>query len=250
MEEKSELKMSYNVDLVLCIDVTNSMRPCLNMVKAHAAKLYDDLIQKMKENRQTLNTFRVRVIAFRDYRADGKKAMTATEFLTLPRDTEAFKTVVESLNPEGGGDIPEDGLEALAFAIRSKWMEKTPMSKSRQIIVVWTDAPVHPLGFCRTMENGGKNPNYPDIFPGSFSELTNWWGAPNSQYSYMDQRGKRLLVYGPGDPDKEIPDSMNWSVLARSWNQTIHVQSRAGEGLSEQDYDEIITLLMKTITGR
>jgi len=246
MGDNGSLKMSYNVDLVLCIDATGSMRPCLDMVKANATSLYDDITRKMAENKQVINNFRIRLIAYRDYKADGSKAMTATEFLTMPQDTEVFKAAVDSIFPEGGGDDPEDGLEALAFAIRSRWMEKTPLSKSRQVIVVWTDAPVHPLGFCRALDNGSRNPDYPDILPTDFRELTDWWGAPNSQTAYMDQRGKRLLIYGPGDMG--LANSMDWSALANSWNQTIHVQSRAGEGLGDHDYNEILTLLTKTIT--
>ena len=81
----------------------------------------------------------------------------------------------------GGGDDPEDGLEALAYAIRSKW--NTEGLKKRQLIVVWSDAPAHELGFGKSAEN------YPKKMAKDFNELTQWWGdKDNTGYTCADCR--------------------------------------------------------------
>ena len=50
---------------------------------------------------------------------------------------------VNGLIAEGGGDAPESGLEAVALAMNSPWT--TAGDRRRQVIVVWTDQPAHPL---------------------------------------------------------------------------------------------------------
>ena len=255
-ENKLIFKMSYNVDLVLCMDATNSMRPLLDMVKDNALNLYDDLMRKANsmEPRMPIDSFRIRLIAFRDYRDNGEEAMCATDFMTMPGQKQEFKTVVDGISPKGGGDIPEDALEALAFAIRSEWKKADRMSKNRQIIVLWTDSPPHTLGYCRTLEKGGRNKDYPDNMPGSFAELTDWWGTPNSQYNYMDQRGKRLIIYGPKKEtvlknmnQAEIDSSMDWCKIEKAMNHTVLVESIAGQGLREHQYETILNTIMSTI---
>ena len=138
--------MDYTVDMVFCIDATGSMedftgsqKKIINMVKQNALNFYNDfsgvMSAKGKKARQ------VRVIAFRDYRADGEHAMMVTDFFCLPQQEKEFEACINSIHADGGGDIPEDGLEALAYAIKSKWTNEG--AKKRQVIVVWTDAGTH-----------------------------------------------------------------------------------------------------------
>ena len=54
---------------------------------------------------------RIRVIAFRDYLADGDSAMMTTDFFRLPEQSKDFERCVKSIHAKGGGDTPEDGLE-------------------------------------------------------------------------------------------------------------------------------------------
>jgi len=134
----------YNVDMVFCIDATASMRPVINTVKNNALNFYHDVTAAMERKGKHINEMRIRVIAFRDYLADGDSAMMTTDFFRLPEQSKDFERCVKSIHAKGGGDTPEDGLEALGYAIKSKW---TPGGdKRRNIIVVWTDASTHKLG--------------------------------------------------------------------------------------------------------
>ena len=74
------MTMKYNVDMVFCIDATGSMSPVLETVKQNALNFYDDVTKVMNEKQKSIDRLRIRVIAFRDYLADGDRAMFATNY--------------------------------------------------------------------------------------------------------------------------------------------------------------------------
>ena len=222
-------KVTYNVDLVFCIDSTGSMDNIINIVKENAINFYDDLTAAMQLKHKTINQMRIKIISFRDYLADGENAMLNTDFFILPDEADDFRSVVLSINADGGGDDPEDGLEALAYAIRSKWT--TEGVKKRHVIVVWSDDATHELGF------GAAAPNYPKKMAANFSELTEWWGVGGS--GYMDGSAKRLILY--------TPDLPGWNMISNTWDNVIHFPSNAGEGLTDVYYEHIIGSIVNTI---
>ena len=89
----SNLKMTYNVDLVFCIDATGSMSGVIEMVKQNAINFYYDVSKAMETKGKNINSMRIRIVAFRDYKADGEDAMLTTDFFTLPVDADLFKSV-------------------------------------------------------------------------------------------------------------------------------------------------------------
>lgn len=172
------------------------------------------------------------MIAFRDYASDGDDAMMVTDFFNLPAEEKDFEETVKSIRAEGGGDIPEDGLEALAYAIRSDW--NNAGTKRRHVIVVWTDAPTHEMGYAKSL------PNYPNGMPTSLQELTQWWGdAATQEKGYMDQNAKRLVLFAP--------EEEYWSQIMDSWDNVAAYPAKAGEGLKEVDYQQILNMLANSI---
>src|ERR687897_3908073 len=135
--------LRYAVDICFCIDVTGSMSPILDRVKDNALSFYDDVQKNLTDKGKNVDELRVRVIAFRDVKADGAAALQESPFYTLPAEQPGFAEFVRGLVPEGGGDAPESGLEAVALAINSPWT--TSGDRRRQGIVVWTDSPAQPL---------------------------------------------------------------------------------------------------------
>ena len=220
----SNYKLKYNVDIVMCIDATGSMNGILDTVKSNALNFYGDLINSMRKKGKQVNDMRIKVIAFRDYVADGENAMLATDFFRMPEEQEEFRDLVNTISACGGGDEPEDGLEALAYAIRTDWTRDG--NKCRHVIVVWTDAPTHELGF------GSKSKYYPRNMAASFNQLTGWWDQ-------MDARAKRLLIYAP--------EAEYWTTISDSWDNTMHFPSVAGNGLKEFEYEEILSEICNTI---
>ena len=222
-------QLSYHVDMVFCIDATGSMRHVLDFVKQNALNLYRDVTGAMERKRKVISRMRIRVIAFRDYVADGDEAMMASDFFVLPEQAQQFSDCVNGLAAKGGGDIPEDGLEALGYAIRSDWTREGV--KKRHIIVVWSDAPTHPLG------HGRIAPWYPDGMAANFDELSLWW-EDEQLGGAMDENAKRLLIFAPDAPD--------WNRISAVWSQVVHVQT-VSEGLSELEYQQVIDAVCNTI---
>jgi hypothetical protein len=223
--------MDYTVDMVFCIDATGSMEDftgtqtkIINMVKKNALNFYSDLNSVMEAKHKSVRQLRVRIVAFRDYRADGEEAMLVTDFFMLPQQAQEFEACINSITAAGSGDVPEDGLEALAYAIKSKWNNET--AKKRHVIVVWTDASTHDLG------HGRSSKYYPNGMPRDMAELNEWWDG-------MNENAKRLILFAP--------DEKHWDYISRNWDNVVHYPSVAGNGLAERNYGEIIDAISNSI---
>lgn len=213
--------LTYAVDIVFCVDVTGSMTPIIDQVKTNALRFYDDVQTNLTEKGKTVDELRVRVLAFRDFEADGPAAMQESPFFELPRDQSHFSNFVNSLIAEGGGDAPESGLEAVALAIDSPWT--TSGDRRRQVIVVWTDQPAQPLGSTALPTELASR------VPANFSDLTDLW---ENEQGAMGSSSKRLILFAPDGP--------GWSEVSGVWENVVHHPSQAGGGLSEVDYGTII----------
>jgi hypothetical protein len=213
--------LSYAVDIVFCIDVTGSMTPILDQVKANALRFYDDVQSNLTAKGKNIDELRVRVVAFRDIVADGEAALQESPFFALPTEQGGFSAFVNGLAAEGGGDAPESGLEAVALAMTSPWT--TRGDRRRQVVVVWTDQPAHPLdASALPPELGGR-------VPADFSALTDLWEDPQGP---LGSSSKRLILFAPDGP--------GWSDISGVWENVVHNPSQAGGGLSDIDYGTII----------
>jgi hypothetical protein len=108
----------------------------------------------------------------------------------------------------GGGDEPENGLEAVALALQSNWT--TGGDRRRHIIVLWTDGEAHLL------EKRPKPAGYPSNILSNYNELADLWHG-----QLMDARAKRLVIFAP--------ETTPWSDIATHWNQVIYLPSQAGK---------------------
>lgn len=223
-------KVTYGVDLVFCIDVTMSMDHILDTVKNNALRFYKDFQNIMEKKHKTVSDLRIRIIAFRDYFYDGDQAMLVTDFFRFPSEAEDFRACLASIEASGGGDDEEDGLEALAYAMKSKWNMEA--QKRRHVIVVWSDDGTHDLGF------GKEAPNYPSNMAQDFDELSRWWGSKSSP-GFMDESAKRLIIFAPA--------KKSWNTITDNWNNVIQYESDAGEGLADCDYDQILSAIGNSI---
>ncbi len=221
---------AYGVDLVFCIDVTMSMDHILDTVKKNALRFYQDFQVIMKNKHKNVSELRIRIIAFRDYYYDREQAMLVTDFFHLPDQAADFKACLTSIEASGGGDDEEDGLEALAYAMKSKW--NMTAQKRRHVIVVWSDDGTHDLGF------GKSAPNYPANMAADFNELTRWWGSRTSP-GVMDESAKRLIIFAP--------NKKSWNKITDNWNNVIQYESEAGDGLADCDYEQILSAIGNSI---
>lgn len=217
--------VKYAVDLVMCIDGTGSMGHLIEEVKSAAQNFYEQLEAKMKEKSKKIDQLRARVIVFRDYWADpADKVMECSEFFDLRSHSSDFANFVSPIEAYGGGDEPENGLEAVGLALNSKW-EKGDFSKQRYVVVVYTDASAHSL------DKSGKPSHYPHDIPKTFDDLTDFWHE-------IPTPAKRLLLFAP--------DAEPWTIMG-SWENTIHYVSEAGNGLEKLDMDQILDAIAGSV---
>lgn len=230
-EEESTMMqgLKYTVDIVMVIDATASMKHLIDQVKSNALRFYDDLKDVMEVKNKMIDQLRVRVIAFRDFWADGKHALALSEFFTLPDQRSEFNAFVSDIRATGGGNLPENGLEALAIAMNSPWSAHG--DKRRNIIVLWTDASTHPL----EKDARYKPKHYPEGMPKDLNDLTDMW----EENPALTPSSKRLIIYAP--------DKYAWNDISAHWSNTIQYPSTAGQGLSSLDYQTILDAIANSV---
>ncbi|MBS1847640.1 MAG: VWA domain-containing protein [Actinobacteria bacterium] len=225
------VSLGYAVDIVFVIDITGSMTPVIEQVKAGALSFHDRLLETMAAKDKYVSSLRLRVVVYRDYYDNPSDALFHTPFFRLPEEQEHFNTYVGALSADGGGDEPESGLEGLAVAFGSDW--ERGMDRRRHVVVLFTDASAHPL----EASQGRYVPGYPSDMPATFDELTDLWDDP--QGSMMEYASKRLLMYAP--------DVYPWNVISAYWDNVLHYPSAAGQGLNEIEFGQIIDAIAGSV---
>ena len=229
MGDQQQGMMDRSVDVVLCIDATSSMTKTLNMVKEYALSFHQKLVEALEDKDREVEQLRVKVIAFRDFGVDGDKAIEESEFFSLPDEQDKFSDFVKGIKPLGGGDIPENALEAIALAMKSDWT--TEGSGQRHCIVVFTDAPALELG------KRAGSANYPEGMPKDLKELGDWWeGSMGQEFPYKKSAG-RLVVFAP--------DAYPWNEI-ETWDRYWHAPTTM-EGLADVNIDMVMDLLSGSI---
>lgn len=232
--------MDYKVDIVMCIDITGSMQDCIDTVKKRALQFWPDLKEALDAAKKHVSDVRVKVIGFRDFDADGKNALLESRFFSLSdqgsTDPEEYEKFVNGLVADGGGDEPENSLEAIALAMKSDWVQTG--DKRRHIIVLFTDASAHKLE-----DANRSNPDYPADMPQSLDELTDLWKTPSNGQSAsglkLKQAAKRLIVFAPS--------VYPWPDMYEAWEQMVYNPSKAGEGLDDVSYEDIVNAIVGSV---
>lgn len=231
-------------DIVYCIDLTASMRPIIQKVKDTARSLHQDLQNTMQNNYQrSICQLRIKVIGFRDFYCDGSYALEESRFFYLPDENAEFESFVNQLEAKGGGDIPENSLEALALAMKSDWCTTLDSSiRKRHIIVLFTDASAHPLE--KAAECAGSN--YPAGMPKSYSDIVSWWcgqGAlEDGSAVEMDQAAKRLALFVP-------EASEPWTSVEDDFDNSHVVFIEPGKGGRDITTENLLKMLGETMVG-
>lgn len=225
------VSLGYAVDIVFVIDITGSMTPVIEQVKAGAQSFHDQLVAIMAAKDKFVSSLRLRVVAYRDYYDNPSDALFHTPFFSLPDEQQYFNTYVGALSADGGGDEPESGLEALAVAFASDW--ERGLDRRRHVVVLFTDASAHPL----EASHGRYVPGYPTDMPNTFDALTDQWDDP--QGNVMEYAAKRLLMYAP--------DVYPWNVISAYWDNVLHYPSAAGQGLNEVEFSQIIDAIAGSV---
>lgn len=203
------------IDVVFCIDTTASMKPFIETARRIVSGFHERLLGRLSARGIVGGQVNARILAFRDFLSDDEP-IRETSFMRLPLEEWAFRSIVNDLEAEGGGDEPESSLEAFAIALRSSWASRG--SDSASVIMLLTDAPAHSFEEMRERTPLG----YPSGMPYSLFELQQRWETFCSESATAVQR---FVLFAPDVPP--------WSEIARKWRNTIHIVSMAGAGLEK-----------------
>ena len=222
------------IDIIFVMDGTGSMSPCIDKIKANAIKFYKDFVDKMtNEYSSNVEELNIKVITFRDYGYDGKKSMEISEgwFEIIGGDDTLFEDHLKTIVAQGGGDDPENGLEALYYAMTSDW--KANGDNDRQIIVLFSDTNALPL------KNRAGNADYPENMVDEAGLLNTWMCLKPEFVGQSDfklkERCKRLVMFAPAGTVYEK--------MQQEYNRSVFTPVKMDAGLRDIDFDDIIKII-------
>jgi hypothetical protein len=133
-------------DIVFLLDVTGSMKPCIDGLRENILSFIDTLTGHDANNECPVKDWRIKVAGYRD--AEDAPSSWWVEF-PFSRDIGEVKSYFAKLEAKGGGDEPEsllDALYKLGSMPAAGLQETDPADKWRargtaqRVIVVFTDA--------------------------------------------------------------------------------------------------------------
>jgi hypothetical protein len=168
------------VDVVFVLDVTESMQPYIDAVKQNIINFANDLAANNRD-------YRLGLVTFEDYVVSSVPDCNCEYRNQLTSNVNQFIGWVGSLHAGGGGDIPEDQLDALDYA------SKLPFRPQAQgIVIIVTDAPPHHDG------DGSENTEHDQAFWDHHQrgvEVTNLTG--DKVAATMQRNGLTLYAVAP-----------------------------------------------------
>ena len=122
-----EKERGKNIDIVICLDTTNSMRRFIDPVRQNLTIVLEELLHDFP-------SFRIGMVLFKDYYEE-----YLTRVIPFTSDFTQFQRTLNAIRVGGGGDIPEAVYEALYDgATRFTW------EKEARVMFLVGDAPPHP----------------------------------------------------------------------------------------------------------
>jgi Mg-chelatase subunit ChlD len=116
-----------NVDIVLCLDTTSSMRNDIAAVRKMLIPMLEGIIKDFA-------SFRIGMVLYKDYFDD-----YLNQVVPFTGDFSQFQTTLNDIRVSGGRDIPEAVYEALYEAA-----EKFSWEAESRLVILIGDAPPHP----------------------------------------------------------------------------------------------------------
>jgi len=115
------------LDIVICLDTTGSMRPHIDAVKLQLTEILREIVAENP-------SFRIGMVLYKDYREE-----YLNRIIPFTADFDVFQKNLNAIQVGGGGDIPEAVYEALyAGAVNIPW------SAESKIMILIGDSPPHP----------------------------------------------------------------------------------------------------------
>ena len=155
------------VDIVFVFDITESMQPYIDAVKQNVITFAQDLASNNRD-------YRLGLVTFEDYVVSKEPDCGCPYRNKMTGDVHEFTTWVGGLHAGGGGDIPEDQLDALAYASTFPFRPE-----AQGILIIITDAPNHYAG------DGSAHTQHDQAF---------WDHHPNKNADVTDLTGDQVAA--------------------------------------------------------
>ena len=195
------------------------MRPVIDMVKRNVITFYDRLCNHLLNNCPwNLNSFRIKVIAFRDLTCDGSDAIEESDFFSLPEQGKEFGDFVTGIKIKGEGDHHGTALDVLAHAMHSDWISEWKINCHG--IIVWSNTSTRdPTGGCGIITDSVND----------MAGLHQLWMSKKT--SIGNTSAKRMVLFAPNDK--------SWNRLDQ-FEYVIHVPYDLKEELTDIDLDFLV----------
>lgn len=216
-QQPRERRIKGKMDIVICIDATGSMEPCINELKNNLKNFINSFNVYFGKN-QIVPDWRARIIYYRDLDVD-KEALKEFPFVS---SEDELKRQIDLVEAEGGGDEPESALDALYIAIsKSEWREGV-----LHAVILFTDAPSKGQLHDSTVEPGQDR---------SINTVIN---------AFIADKYSKLFIYSPEHEVYEKLKDIPGSVI----NYVGSVEDKSVyEGLKNLDFQELLQQLGKTL---
>jgi hypothetical protein len=188
-----------SLDLVVCLDTTESMGPYIDDLKKNLGPI-------LRARVSSYSSFRIGVVLFKDYWPDDY----ITRKYPFTSDVAVFERTLRGVSVAGGKDVPEAEFEALyAAATEFDW------SADRRQVILVTDAPPHPaprgkIAFVDAIREFGSRSLEADaiIEPRSIN-------PPKPMPSSAENRDKRLARPG-AEAARVVESSLSLGALSET----------------------------------
>jgi len=155
------------VDIVFVFDITESMQPYIDAVKQNVITFAQDLASNNRD-------YRLGLVTFEDYVVSKDPDCNCAYRNKMTGNVQEFISWIGSLHAGGGGDIPEDQLDALAYASTFPFRPE-----AQGILILITDAPNHTAG------DGSAHTQHDQAF---------WDHHPNKSADVTDLTGEQVAA--------------------------------------------------------
>lgn len=165
--DQQQTKTRGVADIVFLIDISGSMAPAIDALKANIGTFVESLSKGEGNNVSPVRDWRAKAVGYRDFEHD-PQAFIDNPFVS---DVEALRGQLAGLTAEGGKDEPESLLDALfkvaTMGQTDKGAQSTDparwryRSEAARVVVVFTDASFKPVM------------NIPEAAGGGIQDVTN-----------------------------------------------------------------------------
>ena len=208
-----------NADFVFVLDATATMGVFIDRFRR---EFLPEFTKQLGNISSPGDAVRYKVIIFRDYGSEGENAIKESRFFKIPEEADELGHAMLYVEAGGGGDSPENGLEAIYYALKSDFAK----GEGTQTILFFTDADAVALGKRKDCDG------YPKDMVDEEGLKKLWLGKTPSR---LTQRGKRMIMFAP--------EGTAYSRIAAEMDNTVFVPTVKSGNLNDLDLEDAVKML-------